>query len=117
MSWCRLQSDINFERSILRSGASVIFARWRTSVAAVTLPAAGDEARIVADRCGACAPGLGAALPFAHLMASLPFGMARSDASIFLIVALGLAAVGVFACWLPARRAAGLDPVKAIRHE
>jgi predicted permease len=61
--------------------------------------------------------GLGAALPFAHLMASLPFGIARSDASIFLIVALGLASVGVFACWLPARRAAGLDPVKAIRYE
>jgi putative ABC transport system permease protein len=61
--------------------------------------------------------GLGAALPFAHLMASLPFGMARSDVSIFLIVALGLASVGVFACWLPARRAAGLDPVKAIRYE
>ena len=61
--------------------------------------------------------GLGAALPFAHLMASLPFGMARSDVSIFLIVALALALVGVFACWLPARRAAGLDPVKAIRYE
>ncbi|MGA2728917.1 MAG: FtsX-like permease family protein, partial [Terracidiphilus sp.] len=61
--------------------------------------------------------GLGAALPFTHLMASLPFGMARSDASIFLIVALGLASVGLFACWLPARRAAGLDPAKAIRYE
>jgi predicted permease len=61
--------------------------------------------------------GLGAALPFAHLMASLPFGMARSDVSIFLIVAFTLALVGVFACWLPARRAAGLDPVKAIRYE
>ena len=61
--------------------------------------------------------GLGAALPVAHLMASLPFGVARSDTSIFLIVALCLASVGVFACWLPARRAAGLDPVKAIRYE
>jgi ABC-type antimicrobial peptide transport system permease subunit len=61
--------------------------------------------------------GLGAALPAAHLMASLPFGMAGSNAPIFLVVALCLASVGVFACWLPARRAAGLDPVKAIRYE
>jgi predicted permease len=61
--------------------------------------------------------GLGAALPVAHLMTSLPFGIAGSNASIFLIVASCLASVGVFACWLPARRAAGLDPVKAIRYE
>ncbi len=61
--------------------------------------------------------GLVAAEPVAHLMASLPFGKAQSDASIFLVVGLCLASVGVFACWLPARRAAGLDPVKAIRYE
>jgi ABC-type antimicrobial peptide transport system permease subunit len=61
--------------------------------------------------------GLCAAVPVAHLMASLPFGATRSEASIFLAVALCLASVGVFACWLPARRAAGLDPVKAIRYE
>ena len=61
--------------------------------------------------------GLGAAEPIAHLMASLPFGMARSDTSIFLIVALCLASVGVFACWLPARRAARVEPLVALRHE
>jgi predicted permease len=61
--------------------------------------------------------GLGAALPLAHLMASLPISVSRSDPTIVLIVACTLAIVGVFACWLPARHAAGLDPVKAIRYE
>ena len=61
--------------------------------------------------------GLAAAEPVAHLMGTLPFGAARSDTAIFVSVALCLALVGVFACWLPARRAASLDPVKAIRYE
>jgi hypothetical protein len=61
--------------------------------------------------------GLGAALPLTHLMASLPIGVSRSDPTILLIVACTLALVGMFACWLPARHAAALDPVKAIRYE
>ena len=59
--------------------------------------------------------GLAAAFPLAHVMASMPMGGLRSDPSILFAVGLTLAFVGVFACWLPARRAAGLDPVKAIR--
>ncbi len=61
--------------------------------------------------------GAAVALPVAHLMASLPLGVRASDPSVFLIVALILVSVGVFACWLPARRAAALDPVQAIRYE
>lgn len=61
--------------------------------------------------------GLGAALPVGRLMASLPVGASRSEPAILLVVAATLACVGVFACWLPARRAVGLDPVKAIRYE
>jgi putative ABC transport system permease protein len=61
--------------------------------------------------------GLGAAFPLARLMASMPIGVSRSDPTIFLSVAFTLASVGVFACWLPARRASNLDPVKAIRNE
>jgi putative ABC transport system permease protein len=61
--------------------------------------------------------GLGGALPLAHLMAALPIGVPRSDPAILFVVACTLALVGVIACWLPARHAAGLDPVKAIRYE
>ena len=63
------------------------------------------------------AVGLAAAFPFTRAMKSLPFGIAGSDPTVFVIVAVALALVGMFACWLPARRAAGLDPVKAIRYE
>jgi predicted permease len=66
--------------------------------------------------CG-LAIGLAAAFPLAHLMASIPNGSLHSDPSVLFEVALTLASVGVFACWLPARRATGLDPVRAIRYE
>jgi predicted permease len=62
--------------------------------------------------------GLGMALPAARLMASLQaFGVLHPDTGILSAVAVALASVGAFACWLPARRAVGLDPVKAIRYE
>jgi predicted permease len=61
--------------------------------------------------------GLAAAFPAARLMGSLPIGVSPTDPVVFVAVAAVLAFVGVVACWLPARRAAGLDPVKAIRYE
>lgn len=61
--------------------------------------------------------GIAAAIPAMRLMASLPIGVSPSDPWVFVLVASLLATVGLFACWLPARRAAGLDPVKAIRYE
>jgi putative ABC transport system permease protein len=60
--------------------------------------------------------GLAAAFPAARLIATLPFRVPATDPIVF-AVSLLLASVGVFACWLPARRAAALNPVNAIRHE
>ncbi len=61
--------------------------------------------------------GLAAAFPAARLMAALPFGVSPTDPIVFVTVSLLLASVGIFACWLPARRAAALNPVNAIRYE
>ena len=62
--------------------------------------------------------GVGAAWPLARLITSAPIGVPHSEPfTILLGVSAMLAVVGVFACWLPARRAAALDPVKAIRYE
>ena len=61
--------------------------------------------------------GLAFAWPLSHLMASLPVGSASSDPRVIVTVSAVLASVGLLACWLPAHRAAGLDPVKAIRYE
>lgn len=61
--------------------------------------------------------GLGAALPVARVMSFIPIAGMRSEPALLLAVAAIMAGVGVFACWLPARRATSLDPVKAIRYE
>ena len=61
--------------------------------------------------------GLVAAYPAAKLMSTLPLRVSASDPMLFITISALLASVGLFACWLPARRAAGLDPVKAIRYE
>jgi len=61
--------------------------------------------------------GVAAALPAMRLMAGLHINVSPSSPAVFIIVAALLTLVGLFACWLPARRAAGLDPVKAIRYE
>ena len=61
--------------------------------------------------------GLAASYPAARVMASLPLNVSASDPVLFASISMLLIVVGLFACWLPARRAAALDPVKAIRYE
>lgn len=63
------------------------------------------------------AAGLGAALAFTRLLASLLFGVASTDGATFVGVAAAMLLVAFAACLLPARRAAGLDPATTLRAE
>jgi putative ABC transport system permease protein len=62
---------------------------------------------------------LGLAIAFAvtRLMGELLYGVSPTDPLVFGSVIGVIALVGILACWLPARRAAALDPLKALRHE
>lgn len=65
---------------------------------------------------GAAVGTLGA-LMLAGVMGSLLYGVDARDPATFLVVPLLLAAVASLACWLPARRAAKVDPMVALRAE
>ena len=59
--------------------------------------------------------GLGTALAGSRLIESLLYGVSSRDLGVFAPTALMLLTVALFACWLPARRAARLDPLQALR--
>jgi putative ABC transport system permease protein len=61
--------------------------------------------------------GLFGALALTRLMSSLLFGIAPDDPMTFTSVAIFLSLIALLACYLPARRAAKVDPLVALRHE
>jgi ABC-type antimicrobial peptide transport system permease subunit len=61
--------------------------------------------------------GLPLALGASKIAARLQHGIAAYDAVSFTLMPVFLAAVALAACWIPARRAATVDPQTALRHE
>lgn len=59
--------------------------------------------------------GLVAALGLTRFMADFLYGVSPSDPPTYFALSLVLAAVGLIACWLPARRATRINPLTAIR--
>jgi predicted permease len=59
--------------------------------------------------------GLGVALPVSRLLARLLYEVTPNDPIVFGGVALLLTAVSIASAWLPARRAAHVDPMAALR--
>jgi putative ABC transport system permease protein len=59
--------------------------------------------------------GMGGALVLTRVLTTLLFGVQPTDALTFLAVSMVLVAVAAAACLIPARRAASVDPMVALR--
>lgn len=80
----------------------------------------GDVVRtVLRDGAGMTLPGVGigllAALGLTRLMSAMLFGVQPTDVITFASVAVLLCVVALLACYVPARRAAALDPMQALR--
>jgi len=61
--------------------------------------------------------GLAGATALTRLMATLLFGTSPLDPTIYVLVSLGLVSIAALASYVPARRAAQVDPVDILRGE
>jgi ABC-type antimicrobial peptide transport system permease subunit len=63
------------------------------------------------------AAGVGGALALGRLVASFLYGLKSWDPATFACSAAMLILVAMGASWIPARRASGVDPIRALRHD
>jgi ABC-type antimicrobial peptide transport system permease subunit len=89
----------------------------------IALGAAADSVRNMVIRQGmsvallGVAIGAAAAFGLSRVIASFLFGVTARDALVFTVAPALLTAVAFVGVWLPARRAANVDPVVALREE
>jgi putative ABC transport system permease protein len=101
----------------------VVSQRTREIGVRMALGASGASVRrmVVRQGVGLAAIGIVAGLVIAfwasRLMDSLLYGVSARDPVTYGLVAVTLLAVAALASWLPARRAAGVDPTTALRQE
>jgi putative ABC transport system permease protein len=74
----------------------------------------GEGARLIL---AGVAIGLPATFAAGRLMEGILVGVRPSDPATLAAVAVGLTAVALAACWLPARRVLGIDPGKSLRQD
>ncbi len=99
--------------------------RQRTTEIGVRMALGAPEARIFRQmigegmRLGLIGLGLGlaAALALTRAMRSMLVGVAPTDPATFVAIAIAFLAISALSCWLPARRAAALEPARALREE
>ena len=98
-----------------------VTSRWRELGIRAALGAdSGRMLRLVVGEAFALV-GVGAAIGIAgaiiatRVLSAFLFGVSRSDPTTYVLVALVLGGAAFIASWLPARRAAAIDPVEALR--
>lgn len=64
-----------------------------------------------------CLLGVVLAVALTRVVSSLLYGITPTDPLTFLATVLLLGTVALLSCWLPARRAARIDPMEALRYE
>ena len=104
-------------------GVAAYRVRQREREIGIRLALGGDPARmsrsVLMQGLGYAAVGLAVGLPAAfalsRVMATVVFGISPRDPLTFAVLPLAIVLVTLAACYLPARRAARVDPVVAIR--